>query len=145
MLDGSDFKFAMTGGAAGTMVDNNYLDVPINYASSQKGVSLGAGAFLICDQSVSPVALLRNLLHFFNLENCGKCTPCRVGTWRSLEILEQMSAGKGHSGNIEELLTLAENMATASFCGLGQSVAIPMKSALQNFAVEFSQAENQNR
>ena len=141
MQDGSEFKFALTGGAAGTIVNRNFLDVPINYTSSQNGISLGAGAFLVCDQTVSPAALLRNLLHFFNVENCGKCTPCRVGTWRSLEILNQMTAGKGQSGNVGELSALAENMATASFCGLGQSVAIPMKSALQNFSEEFGRLE----
>ena len=141
MQDGSEFKFALTGGAAGTIVNRNFLDVPINYTSSQNGISLGAGAFLVCDQTVSPAALLRNLLHFFNVENCGKCTPCRVGTWRSLEILNQMIAGKGQSGNVGELSALAENMATASFCGLGQSVAIPMKSALQNFSEEFGRLE----
>ena len=83
MLDGSEFQFALCGGAAGTVVNESVLDVPIDFASSQKGVSLGAGSFMICDQSVSPVAFLREILHFFAAESCGKCTPCRVGTWRS--------------------------------------------------------------
>ncbi len=83
MPPGSKFKFALTGGAAGTIVGGNLLDVPLDYASTQKGISLGAGAFLICDGSVSVVAMLRELLHFFAAESCGKCTPCRVGTWRA--------------------------------------------------------------
>jgi NADH:ubiquinone oxidoreductase subunit F (NADH-binding) len=141
MLPGSTFKFALCGGAAGTIVDENLLDIPIDFASSQKGISLGAGSFMICDQSVSTVAFLRELLHFFALESCGKCTPCRVGTWRSLEILNRMASGQGQQGDTEELNTLAAIMQDSSFCGLGQSVPIPMKSVLTHFGVEFAKAE----
>ncbi len=141
MLDGSQFNFALCGGSAGTIVNESLLDTPIDYASSQKGISLGAGSFLICDQSVSPVAFLRELLHFFAAESCGKCTPCRVGTWRSLEILNRMAEGKGVKGDTEELKTLAALMQDSSFCGLGQSVAIPMKSVLTHFGAEFAKAE----
>ena len=119
MLKGSKFHFALTGGAAGSIVGDNLLDVPLDFASSQKGIGLGAGAFLICDQSISPVAFLRELLRFFAFESCGKCTPCRVGTWRSQEILERMAAGEGHQGDVDELKALSENMFNASFCGLG--------------------------
>ena len=142
MQDGSRFQFALCGGAAGTIVDESLLDVPIDFASSQKGISLGAGAFLICDQSVSPVAFLRELLHFFAAESCGKCTPCRVGTWRSLEILDRMAKGKGIKSDIHELKTLAALMQDSSFCGLGQSVPIPMKSALEHFGAEFEKTES---
>lgn len=143
MLEGSTFKFALTGGAAGTIVGPNLLDVPLDYASGpQKGIGLGAGAFLVCDQSVSVVAFLRELLLFFTAESCGKCTPCRVGTWRAFEILSRMADGKGQKGDVDELKALSENMLLASFCGLGQSVPTPMNSAMSNFAREFEQAEN---
>jgi NADH:ubiquinone oxidoreductase subunit F (NADH-binding)/NADH:ubiquinone oxidoreductase subunit E len=141
MLEGSEFQFALCGGAAGTVVNGSLLDVPIDFASSQKGISLGAGSFLVCDQSVSPVAFLRELLRFFAAESCGKCTPCRVGTWRSLEILKRMSAGKGVTGDVAELEALSDNLLLASFCALGQSVPIPMNSALKNFAEAFEKAE----
>ena len=141
MRPDSDFKFALTGGAAGTIVGPSLLDTPLDYGSSQRGISLGAGAFLVCDQSVSVVAFLRELLHFFMSESCGKCTPCRVGTWRSYEILKDMAAGKGQPGFVEELTALAENMQGASFCGLGQSVPTPMNSALTRFSAEFLAAE----
>ncbi len=141
MEKGSKFQFALCGGAAGTIVDKTMLDVPIDFASSQKGISLGAGSFLICDQSVSPVAFLREILHFFAAESCGKCTPCRVGTWRSLKILNRMAAGEGQKGDIDELKILAALMQDASFCGLGQSVAIPMKSVMEHFGKEFARAE----
>jgi len=138
MLDGSTFKFALTGGAAGSMVNSDFLDIPLDYASSQKGIGLGAGAFLVCDQRVSPVAFLRELLHFFAAESCGKCTPCRVGTWRAYNLLCRMAEGGIQEQDIEELEALSENMLLASFCGLGQSVPIPINSALANFAAEFS-------
>lgn len=138
MLDGSTFKFALTGGAAGSMVNSEYLDIPLDYSSSQKGIGLGAGAFLICDQGVSPVAFLRELLHFFAAESCGKCTPCRVGTWRAYNLLCRMAQGGIREQEVEELKAHSENMLLASFCGLGQSVPIPIDSALANFAAEFS-------
>lgn len=141
MLPGSTFRFALTGGAAGTIVPPQLLDIPIDYALGSKGVTLGAGAFLICDQSVSPVAFLRELLRFFSYESCGKCTPCRVGTHRSLQILTRLTAEQGQPGDVTELHALAENLLDASFCGLGQSVYTPMKSALTHFAQDFQAAE----
>jgi NADH-quinone oxidoreductase subunit F len=143
MRPGSSFHFALTGGAAGTIVSEKFLDIPIDYASGAKGISLGAGAFLICDQRVSPVRFLSNLLNFFRHESCGKCTPCRVGTFRAHEILENMVQDKGNPGDVGELRRLAEVMFDASFCGLGQSVPIPMRSALDNFMDEFAAVERQ--
>jgi NADH:ubiquinone oxidoreductase subunit F (NADH-binding)/NADH:ubiquinone oxidoreductase subunit E len=142
MKPGSEFYFALTGGAAGTIVSEAMMDIPIDYASASKGISLGAGAFLICDKSVSPVMFLREILHFFRVESCGKCTPCRVGTFRAYEILKRMAAGKGMPGDVDELYALAEVMYDSSFCGLGQSVPIPLRSALNQFNDAFRQAEN---
>ena len=138
MRPGSKFHFALCGGAAGTIVDESLLDMPIDYTSAAKGISLGAGAFLVCDEQVSTVALLRELLHFFAVESCGKCTPCRVGTARSHELLIRLAEGNGRAGDVEELAQLAGVMQAASFCGLGQSVSIPVASALKNFENEFA-------
>lgn len=143
MRPGSSFQFALTGGAAGTVVSADFLDIPIDYASAAKGISLGAGAFLVCDQRISPVAFLRELLHFFAVESCGKCTPCRMGTRRSLEILDRLAERNGQPGDLEELLNLVEVMQVASFCGLGQSVVIPVKSAIHNFYKSFEEAIRQ--
>jgi len=137
MLEGSTFHFALTGGAAGTIVNSSLLDIPLDYSSSQKGIGLGAGAFLICNQRVSTVAFLRELLHFFAAESCGKCTPCRVGTFRAYDLLCQMAEGEVLDSNVAELKGLSDNMLMASFCGLGQSVPIPINSALTNFSAEF--------
>jgi len=141
MRPDSTFHFALTGGAAGTIAPPALLDIPIDYASAALGVSLGAGAFLICDQSVSPVAFLRELMHFFEAESCGKCTPCRIGTRQAREILDRMAGGRGRAGDVIELTRLAEILQTASFCGLGQSAALPLKSALKHFAGDFEAAE----
>ena len=141
MRPGAEFHFALTGGAAGTIVPPSLLDAPIDYASAAKGVSLGAGAFLICDQTVSPVALLRELLHFFEVESCGKCTPCRIGTYEARVILDRLASGGGRAGDVIELAKLANVLQADSFCGLGQAAAIPMKSALKHFAEAFEEAE----
>lgn len=144
LQEGSEFQFALTGGAAGTIVDESMLDVPIDFSSHRNGIGLGAGAFLIADQSVDPVAFLREELRFFAYESCGKCTPCRVGTHRSFEILERMAAGNGKAGDIAALRMLANHITQASFCGLGQSVGIPMNSAMDNFTEAFERAEKKS-
>jgi NADH:ubiquinone oxidoreductase subunit F (NADH-binding)/NADH:ubiquinone oxidoreductase subunit E len=142
MQDGSNFHFALTGGAAGTLVDQSLLDVPMDYGSSAKGISLGAGGFLVCDQTANPVILLGELLHFFEVESCGKCTPCRIGTWRAREILDRMVAGNGRPGDVAELRALADNLLLSSLCGLGQSASIPIHSALAHFEDEFQSYEH---
>jgi NADH:ubiquinone oxidoreductase subunit F (NADH-binding)/NADH:ubiquinone oxidoreductase subunit E len=137
MLPGSVFRMALCGGAAGTIIPENLLDIPLDYDAGKKGVSLGAGAFLVCDQTVSPVALLRELMWFFEHESCGKCTPCRIGTRQTRLLLDRMLAGERSSHDIERLMALADLMGAASFCGLGQSTALPIKSALQHFENDF--------
>jgi NADH:ubiquinone oxidoreductase subunit F (NADH-binding) len=137
MRDGSQFQFALTGGAAGTLASTNHMDIPIDYSSFTKGVSLGAGAFLVCDQTVSPQEFLQVLIHFFAAESCGKCTPCRVGTRRLLEILNRMNSGDIRPTDAQEMLDLVDVMQVASFCGLGQSVALPVRSALTQFPSAF--------
>jgi NADH:ubiquinone oxidoreductase subunit F (NADH-binding)/NADH:ubiquinone oxidoreductase subunit E len=140
MPPGSTFNFALTGGAAGTIASSAHLDIPIDYGSFTKGISLGAGAFLVCDQSVSPLEFLRNLIHFFAVESCGKCTPCRVGTHQLEQRLIKMSAGKITSEDSQAMLDLVETMQVASFCGLGQSVILPVKSAITQFPAAFAPA-----
>jgi NADH:ubiquinone oxidoreductase subunit F (NADH-binding) len=128
---------ALCGGAAGTIIPENLLDIPLDYEAGKKGVSLGAGAFLICDQSVSPVALLRELMWFFEHESCGKCTPCRIGTHQTRLLLDRILAGNPHPDDVEHLRALGELMGTASFCGLGISTWLPISSALEHFKEEF--------
>jgi NADH:ubiquinone oxidoreductase subunit F (NADH-binding)/NADH:ubiquinone oxidoreductase subunit E len=141
MQPGSEFHFALAGGAAGTIVPPALLDLAIDYASAAKGVSLGTGAFLICDRSVSPVAVLRELVHFFEIESCGKCTPCRIGTVQARQTLDRILAGKARGDDARVLRRLADLLRAASFCALGQSVAIPIASALTHFGEAFAAAD----
>jgi NADH:ubiquinone oxidoreductase subunit F (NADH-binding)/NADH:ubiquinone oxidoreductase subunit E len=134
MAPGATFRFALSGGAAGMLVPAALLDVPIDYGSAARGVPLGAGAFLVCDRTVAPLALLRELLHFFEQESCGKCTPCRVGTARARELLDHRLAGNPDPGDRTALADLVHVLEQASFCGLGQSAAWPLRSVLERFA-----------
>jgi NADH:ubiquinone oxidoreductase subunit F (NADH-binding)/NADH:ubiquinone oxidoreductase subunit E len=138
LRSGSRFKAALTGGAAGTFVPPPMLDVPIDFDSAQQGVALGSGAMLILDESVSVPHALTWLLHFFEAESCGKCTPCREGTREARLICERIVKGRGSVEDLAELKRLAHLMKLASLCGLGQSVAWPVESALRYFSEEFA-------
>jgi NADH-quinone oxidoreductase subunit F len=138
MRQGSSFRFALTGGAAGTLVPPALLDVPINYESASRGVALGSGGCLICDQTVSPLKMLRELLYFFEIESCGKCTPCRIGTGEAREILDRMLAGRSGAGDVGRLAALAKLLQSASLCGLGTSAAKPIQSVLEHFPECFA-------
>ncbi|HJW89228.1 MAG TPA: NADH-ubiquinone oxidoreductase-F iron-sulfur binding region domain-containing protein [Anaerolineales bacterium] len=137
MQPGSEFHFALTGGAAGTLVPVDLIDTPIDYSSTSKGISLGAGAFLVCDQTVSPVVLLREVMFFFESESCGKCTPCRLGTQQARQTLDRIIAGKGTVQDGRRLAELADLLQNTSFCGLGQSAAMPIKSTMKHFEQYF--------
>ena len=138
MRDNASFRFAITGGAAGTLAPPSLLDVPIDFDSASRGVALGSGAMLVCDQSVSPLRMLRELVRFFELESCGKCTPCRIGTHELRKILDRMLAGDVLPGDCGRLAQLAGLMQEASLCGLGMSVSKPVMSALQHFPEYFA-------
>lgn len=137
MRGGSDFHFALTGGAAGTIVGPGLLDEQISHDSWKRGIAMGSGGILICDQSVSPVEVVHQLMRFFEAESCGKCTPCRAGTVKTRVILERLLTGEGTRSDIEELERTAQLLKQASFCGLGTSAADPIVSALQQFRSEF--------
>jgi len=138
MRDGSSFHFALTGGAAGTLVPPSLLDIPLDYDSGSQGVALGSGGMLICDQTVSPLRILREIVRFFELESCGKCTPCRVGTYESRKILDRMLSGEVTSGDRTRLAALAQLLQETSLCGLGTSAGKPVDSALKHFPDYFA-------
>ncbi len=138
LRDGSRFKAALTGGAAGMLAPAALLDVPIDFSSAKQGVSLGSGGMLMLDESVPIPTLLTWLLHFFEVESCGKCTPCREGTREARQVCERIAAGRGMAGDQADLLRLARMMNLTSLCGLGQSMAWPVESALRHFGHEFT-------
>jgi NADH:ubiquinone oxidoreductase subunit F (NADH-binding) len=142
MREGSSFHFALTGGAAGTLVPPSLLDVPIDYDSGSRGVALGSGGILVCDQSISPVRILRQIVRFFELESCGKCTPCRVGTYHCRKILDRIIECEASPGDLARLNSLSGLLQDASLCGLGTSVSKPVQSALRHFPDYFSSNGN---
>jgi NADH:ubiquinone oxidoreductase subunit F (NADH-binding) len=88
---------------------------------------------LICDQSVSPLRMLRELVRFFEIESCGKCTPCRIGTHEARKTLDRLLAGEALPSDGRRLIELSHLLRDTSLCGLGMSLAIPVQSALQHF------------
>ncbi|RME83584.1 MAG: NADP oxidoreductase [Caldilineae bacterium] len=131
MAGGGTFHFAQTGGAAGTLVGPEALDVPLTFTSLQTdGVALGSGALLVVDESVRPVDVLHAVMAFFARESCGHCYPCRYGTLRAAEVLSRAAAGRLLAEDETQLHATAEALAAASFCGLGQAAAMPLRTGL---------------
>lgn len=137
MKSNATFKLAQTGGSSGSIIPASLQDTPMGFESYRKaGVSLGSGALLICDENTCVVDLAKVLLEFFRFESCGKCTPCRVGTQRSYEIMTRISEGQGKLSDLDELLYLGENMEALSNCGLGQTASGPVRDILRHFRAE---------
>jgi NADH:ubiquinone oxidoreductase subunit F (NADH-binding)/NADH:ubiquinone oxidoreductase subunit E len=134
---GARLKAVLAGGAAGMFVPASLLDVPVDFDSGRHGVPLGSGAVLALDESVPVPAVLCWLLHFFEAESCGKCTPCREGTREDRLICERIAAGRGDLADVAELQRLARLLDVTSLCGLGRSVSWPVESALRHFGAEF--------
>jgi len=138
MKDGKAFKCAQTGGSSGSIIPEDFLTVPMDFASmSAKGAGLGSGALLICNEDTCIVDLAYVLLRFFKAESCGKCTPCRVGTAQMVESLERLRQGLAKPADLERLEQAAEYARVASFCGLGQAAPVPILTGLRFFREEF--------
>jgi NADP-reducing hydrogenase subunit HndC len=104
------------------------------------GVSLGSGALLICDDTNCVVDLAKVLMQFFRFESCGKCTPCRVGTQRIYEILNDISEGTAKLDDLDTILMLCDQMEMVSNCGLGQTAAVPVRDIIKHFRASVLQA-----
>ena len=138
--NGREFKAAQTGGPSGGCIPKEHLDTPIDYESLKEiGSMMGSGGLIVMDDTKCMVCLAKFYLEFTVSESCGKCTPCRIGTKRMLEILERLCAGEGSELDIYKLEKLAANIQKASICGLGQSAPNPVISTLKYFREEFRQ------
>mgnify|MGYP001851882358 FL=1 len=138
--NGRDFKAAQTGGPSGGCIPKEHLDTPIDYESlKQIGSMMGSGGLIVMDDTKCMVSLAKFYLQFTVSESCGKCTPCRIGTKRMLEILEKLCSGEGEEYDIYKLEKLAANIQKSSICGLGQSAPNPVISTLKYFREEFRQ------
>ena len=138
--NGRDFKAAQTGGPSGGCIPKEHLDTPIDYESLKEiGSMMGSGGLIVMDDTKCMVALAKFYLDLTVSESCGKCTPCRIGTKRMLEILERLCDGEGDELDIYKLEKLAVNIQKASICGLGQTAPNPVVSTLKYFREEFRQ------
>ena len=138
--NGRDFKAAQTGGPSGGCIPKEHLDTPIDYESLKAiGSMMGSGGLIVMDDTKCMVCLAKFYLEFTVSESCGKCTPCRIGTKRMLEILERLCNGEGEEFDIYRLEKLAANIQKSSICGLGQSAPNPVVSTLKYFREEFRQ------
>ena len=135
---GKKFKAVQTGGPSGGCIPAELLDVPIEYDSlTQIGSMMGSGGMIVMDEDNCMVDIARFFLDFTVDESCGKCTPCRIGTKRMLEILNRIVSGKGKEGDIEKLEKLAHTIKATALCGLGQTAPNPVLSTIRFFREEY--------
>lgn len=135
---GKAFKAVQTGGPSGGCITADYLDTPIDYENlSAMGSMMGSGGMIVMDEETCMVDIARFYLDFTVEESCGKCTPCREGTKRMLELLEKITEGNGTLADLDKLESLAETIKSASLCGLGQTAPNPVLSTLKYFRDEY--------
>ncbi|QGG49086.1 NADH-quinone oxidoreductase subunit NuoF [Heliorestis convoluta] len=136
--DGKAFKAVQIGGPSGGCLPEELLDLPVDYDSLKKaGAMVGSGGLVVMDESTCMVDIARFFLNFTQKESCGKCTPCREGTLRMLEILEKIKAGQGQEEDLKKLERLAAVVKKTSLCGLGQTAPNPVLTTLRYFRSEY--------
>ena len=135
---GKQFKAVQTGGPSGGCLPASLLDTQIDYDNLiAAGSMMGSGGMIVMDEDNCMVDIARFFLDFTVDESCGKCTPCRIGTRRMLEILQRITNGQGKDGDIERLENLAQNIKNTALCGLGQTAPNPVLSTLRYFRHEY--------
>jgi NADH-quinone oxidoreductase subunit F len=141
MREGHELKFWTPGGSSTPMLTAEHLDIALDYEGVAAVKSmLGTKALQCFDETTSVVRTVLRWTEFYKHESCGKCTPCREGTWWLVQILKRMEAGHGQEGDIEKLLDLCENILGRSFCALGDGATSPITSAIAYFRDEFEAA-----
>jgi NADH-quinone oxidoreductase subunit F len=139
LRDGRTLRAVLLGGAAGSFVTENQLDVPLSFEGTRAiGATLGSGAVIVLDDTADLGAILLRIARFFRHESCGQCVPCRVGTKRQEEILQRLLVDRkasNVSGDLALLADIAQAMRDASICGLGQTAASAIQSAVVQLKV----------
>ena len=136
--DGKKYKAVQIGGPSGGCIPEDLLDLPVDFDSlTAAGAMMGSGGMVVMDEDTCMVDLARYFLSFTQSESCGKCTPCREGTKRMLEILERITKGKGEPEDIPRLEKLAVAVKDSSLCGLGQTAPNPVLTTLRYFRDEY--------
>ena len=135
---GKKFKAAQLGGPSGGMIPIQHLNAPIDYEKvAELGAIMGSGGMIVMNEDSCAVDMARFFMDFCQDESCGKCTPCREGTKRMLQILTNITQGKGQEGDIELLEEMAPIIKDASLCGLGQTAPNPVLSTIRYFRKEY--------
>jgi NADH-quinone oxidoreductase subunit F len=132
------FKAVQMGGPSGGCIPAEMGDLKIDYDEITKtGAIMGSGGLIVLDETTCMVDLAKFFLEFTQNESCGKCTFCRIGTKRMLEILERITMGEGKEGDIELLEDLSEKICSSSLCGLGQTAPNPVLTTIKYFRHEY--------
>jgi NADH-quinone oxidoreductase subunit F/NADP-reducing hydrogenase subunit HndC len=136
--NGKKFKSVQTGGPSGGCLTEAYLDTPIDFDNLvELGSMMGSGGMIVMDEDNCMVDVARFFLDFTVDESCGKCTPCREGTKRMLEILDRICEGKGTVSDLDKLEALSHSIKDSALCGLGQTAPNPVLSTLEHFRDEY--------
>ena len=136
--NGKKFKAAQTGGPSGGCIPAEHLDVPIDYDNLKEiGSMMGSGGLIVMDEDTCMVDIAKFFLEFTVDESCGKCTPCRIGTRRMLEILEKITKGQATMEDLDKLEELCSHLQSNSLCALGQTAPNPVISTLRYFREEY--------
>jgi NADH-quinone oxidoreductase subunit F len=135
---GKKYKAAQIGGPSGGCIPEQHLDVPLDYESlNSLGAIMGSGGLIVMDETSCMVDVARFFMEFVQEESCGKCTPCREGTARMLDLLNKICEGKGEMQDLDELEKLSGTVKNASLCGLGQTAPNPFQSTFRYFKDEY--------
>ncbi|MFA5354475.1 MAG: NADH-ubiquinone oxidoreductase-F iron-sulfur binding region domain-containing protein [Thermodesulfovibrionales bacterium] len=143
IIGDKEFKAVQTGGPSGGCLPAEYLDLPVDFDTlSKAGSMMGSGGMVVLDEETCMVDVAKYFLSFTQSESCGKCTPCRVGTYQMLQIMEKITSGKGEPGDIEKLEEMGKLVQEGSLCGLGQGAPGPILSTLRYFRHEYEEHVN---
>ena len=138
IMGGKKFKAVQIGGPSGGCIPEELLDTPVDYDSLiAAGAMMGSGGLVVMDEETCMVDVAKFFLNFTQSESCGKCTPCREGTKRMLEMLTAITEGNGKEGDIEKLERLAKSIKAGALCALGQTAPNPILSTLRYFRDEY--------
>ena len=146
IINNGKFKAVQIGGPSGGCLPESFLDTKIDYDSlTMAGAIMGSGGLVVMDQTSCMVDVARYFLEFIQNESCGKCVPCRLGTKQMLDILTDITQGKGKSGDMDLLLELAEGIKDGSLCGLGQTSPNPVLTTIKFFKEEYDTHINEKK
>lgn len=138
MLPGRQFKACYPGGSSCNLLTSRDLDVSMDFESLvERKSALGTASLIVMDDTADMVKVATRLMEFYQNESCGKCTPCREGTWWVVQILSRIERGQGTFGDLKTILDICGSLESTSFCALGMTAALPIASAINEFRGEF--------